>query len=266
MSRGRPRLSGPRDGRGRLIYHWETQLIPCACGGNKTPGAQYCRSCPARPINPRRLCICGREKSYHRQLCLACRKAARRPPLRYCEWCSAPFRRTKHGRDKDVFRFCSRECHFARLKAIAAVNQETRRAQDQAVAHERAIDRALTAAARRAITLLRACKHCGASMPEDRRQSVYCGEACRIAGTAAHVRGTRARNKPQGLAHVCPNCGIRFTSHEGDVFCSARCSRQLKHRRYGSFRWLDVDERNRIAELVALARAANRFIDQSFKP
>jgi len=70
----------------------------------------------------------------------------------------------------------------------------------------------------------------------------------------------------EGATHICPNCGQLFNGHDRDVFCSFRCARQLrKDGRYPTLGALPLDERNRVAELIALVRSARRQIDRSMK-
>jgi len=67
-----------------------------------------------------------------------------------------------------------------------------------------------------------------------------------------------------GLHHICPNCGDAFRGYAAAVFCSRSCAHSFgKMQRRGSYpsiATLPVDERNKLAHLISLARRANQII------
>ena len=59
--------------------------------------------------------------------------------------------------------------------------------------------------------------------------------------------------------HICPNCGRFFTGKEARVYCSPKCEQQYAGKgRYPHIGKIPLTERNHLAELIALQRAANR--------
>jgi hypothetical protein len=91
-------------------------------------------------------------------------------------------------------------------------------------------------------------------------------KTCYAARMGTVIRHAREASRIEGLNHVCPNCGQQFLGYTADVYCSKRCFRQYtKHQRYPGLRSLPLNERNQIAAMIALVRAANRRIDESLK-
>jgi hypothetical protein len=172
-------------------------------------------------------------------------------PTFYCESCAAPFwRRRNH---KDARRFCSKRCAgvWHRARTLARVQAE--RAQRQ-------IDRELQRAARQAVALLRWCP-CGAALNRRSPGGRFC-RAC----VAERIRAGHA-SRERDIAHCCPNCGGSFHGYEAQVFCSKRCAHQLQHKgRYPTLGRLPLEDRNQLAEMIALVRAARRQIDRDPKP
>jgi predicted nucleic acid-binding Zn ribbon protein len=190
-----------------------------------------------------------------------CYKATRpRAPMFRCEWCGIEVYRQLH-RDptKHARRFCSKRCSGALKHAVVM-------ARNESICAERQIQRELKRAATHAMRAQRSCRSCGGSIPHQ-SEGVYCSEACRTAGTGTNVRETRHKNKNNGVKHLCPNCGQWFPGHERDVFCSAHCHGQMSkrtkhgHRRYPSLDRLPIDERNQLAEFLALIRTVRRHIN-----
>jgi endogenous inhibitor of DNA gyrase (YacG/DUF329 family) len=170
-------------------------------------------------------------------------------PTFYCESCAAPFWRRKNH--KDARRFCSKRCAGTWHRARTAARVQAERTQ-------REIDRALLQAARETARLLRRCP-CGASL--DRRSAG--GRFCR-ACVAARLRASNIRQqkaaRDYGPLHCCPNCGRQFQGYEGAVFCSSLCSKRLHRKRYPTLAHIPLEERNHLAEMIALVRAARRKI------
>jgi hypothetical protein len=105
---------------------------------------------------------------------------------------------------------------------------------------------------------------CGATIT--RSTATLC-KTCYAAQLGTVLRHAREVSRIDGLNHVCPNCGHGFLGWAADVYCSKRCFRQYsKHQRYPGLRSLPLTERNQIAAMIALIRAANRRIDESLKP
>lgn len=194
-----------------------------------------------------KLCACGQRKTDAATRCQSCATAHRRPMFR-CEWCSAEFwRRRWDGRD--YRRFCSHRCANACTGAQVYAVCQARRDSEQA---QREIDRELRRAAQRVLLELRSCS-CGG--PITRPHGTMC--------TTCAATHRRERGREHGIKHLCPNCGQWFRGLETDVYCSPRCARQLRKKgRYPSIASLATGERNRIAELIALIRAARRRIEQ----
>jgi hypothetical protein len=241
--RGRPRKDGPRSPSGRLLYEWKDR---CHCGQPKTKYRRQCLTCrrSARRARPR--CACGGAKSYGAARCMTCETTARRDQIieRVCQQCGCTFKRKSHGGPgHDVKRFCSKKCWGAFLAAEARVTRE-------AIRQAHSIQRELERAQRR---YARSVCACGATATRD--------------GRCSTCNSRRYQPLVARVDHVCPNCGQAFQAPESWVHCSRRCGQQLsgKGRRYPKIGALPVEDRNRIAELIALTRTARRRIDESAK-
>jgi len=232
----------------------------CACGQTKARYVDRCRFCARRESNKDKVpCACGRPKSRRTVQCRTCFNVKHRSPAFQCAWCTRTFWRPKWK--DDARRFCSRDCFFAMKKGRAADRAESEAA-------EREIQQALYHAAKKVRRSLRRCVHCAGSMPDD-RGGRYCSDACLCAVLGTKVRETRRTNKAAGIQHQCPNCGVWFPGHPCDVYCSPRCCKQFKTHlgRYPSLENVfPIEERNRIAGLIALVRAARRQIDFDQNP
>jgi hypothetical protein len=250
--RGRPRKEGPRSPSGRLRSHYRDL---CQCGKWKSKKAVQCRACRAcsRPIT-RKPCACGRHKSYGAIRCQACESHRRwpDPQIFLCEWCGQTCQR-KNRRDAkhDARRFCSKRCSGALRTAEAKAAQQTIR---QAHSIQRELERAQRQYARSVCA-------CGAAVTRSSRS--MCSACWREYSRRWHPLTAK-------VEHLCPNCGQSFQAPEGRVFCSRRCGVQIsktrdKVRRYPSIGRLPVEDRNHLAALIALTRAANRRIDESAK-
>ena len=215
-----------------------------------TPNAQFC--CPACKL-ARGRCACGRPTD-HAQ-CRRCHDTANaNRKLRTCEGCGIAFRLSNSPGKQYAGRFHSRKCaaihrwalHNARVKAEREARQEARRV--------RLIEREIA----RETSRPGVCR-CGAPITRDRQchdpYVTLCKE-CAARQIADRVRRVRLASRHDGVDHVCPNCGETFRGFERDVFCSTRCAAQLKRETYPSIGALPLDERNRIAAMVALMRHA----------
>jgi hypothetical protein len=104
---------------------------------------------------------------------------------------------------------------------------------------------------------------CGAMIT--RRYGRLCNACAAQRKTVAQHQALEAR-RTDGVVHVCPNCGRTFHGRDQDIHCSSRCAHHLhKKGRYPTIGTLPIGERNRIASLIALVRAANRRMDEVAK-
>jgi hypothetical protein len=265
--RGRKSTSGPRDMAGRLRYvvscrcgremnkwsfcccvcqsqghrpppEWQRRASArdrCACGREKWKKARRCQHCyeAIRRKYDGRPCACGNKKSPTARQCFECRMRdddARRS--RVCEECSQPFNRPRHG-NRDAQRFCSRSCGFAWQKREGAEKRKAtakeRETQNRMRDVERTIQRELAHAIRTRLDQVVPRRPLGSFK------------------TAERVR------------HVCPDCGVAFDGVLGRVFCSPKCCQRYLHKRkYPALAHIEVHERNQLASMLALVRAANR--------
>lgn len=262
---GRPRASGERWPCGRLI-----DRDRCACGGLKSRQAQHCQTCqfgrqrksgprdPSGRLSNRCLpCACGGLKYRSAQRCKACDIRRRHAAIaRRCEWCQQVFFRHRKGGDKhDALRFCSKAC-YGRNKSKRAIRQLH--------ALERRIHRASVKQAQRARKLLTrsVCRRCDAPIdPHQRfRWCASCYSAMLVEKNSQAKDNRRTRT---GALHVCPNCGQTFMEQARVVYCSRRCLRQMVKRRergsaYPVLAGVPLDQRNPLAELVAMVRTTQR--------
>ena len=153
--------------------------------------------------------------------------------------------------------FCSRTCAFARQheqylrRQVAAViareQQKAARARGKQEQEQRIHQERMT------------CRLCGG----ERVLGSWVGRRCLVCYAQqqrVRVQRGRARVKQDGVLHLCPNCGQWFRGYEQDVFCSKRCSQQLKPDRYPRMRHVPIAERNELAAMTALIRRANRVL------
>lgn len=155
------------------------------------------------------------------------------------------------------------ECQRYPPSESLVLRRQIESAQRKALCREQQIERAIE---RVHWEQARTICSCGATIARDSGSNApYC-RLCRTCATtriAAINRETRAAIRTEGVDHVCPNCGQSFRGYVDDVYCSSRCNKQMhkKKGRYPSIRGLPLDERNRLAELLALVRAARRRMD-----
>jgi len=212
-------------------------------------------------------CACGQPKSYRTAQCWTCYNAGRRGPSYQCLGCGAAFWRFHSPTKRDARRYCSRACFFAMKKTRAAENQRVIQARKQSESVESEIHRALRQEAQRTLLALRLCAECGGPLSRLSPGGRFCRRCVAYRIATATSRGRRA-SREVGPEHLCPNCGQTFRGHVQDVYCSLHCAKQYKARHdrcgdtYPTLSHMPLDERNQIAELIALTRAAYRKIDQ----
>ena len=234
-------LAPHKPGRGRSPCYCSKRCRDRGSSERRNKRAERLRNCPL-------VCACGQPRSRAAVQCKACETQARRRPF-VCEWCGGSFwRRSNRG---DTRRFCSKRCSGARRTAIAAAKREIDRHEREI---ERAIDRANRPLLREARQRLRALRRCACGAPVASIHGVVCA-ACAAANRRAGHRRARRWSR---IVHCCPSCGNSFFGLEHDVYCSSRCGHQLRKGRYPSIGGLPLEERNRIAEFIALVRAAHK--------
>lgn len=220
---GRPRKDGRRLPCGALAH--DTKIVACACGRMKTRVAAQCRICHnIRRSSRISRCACGTAISRGSVRCVPCQHAAQRlAAMRTCEWCGRGFYKRPETK-----RFCSNSCSAKRSAAIRFASTYAARAEARA---ERAIQQAIQKAAE---------------------------NARRVAERAARPRWCRPRAPL--VEHVCPCCGLAFMGTAGRAYCSKRCRRGM--RKYSvRLNGFTLDDRNKMAELLALLKAYNRRIN-----
>jgi len=216
-------------------------------------------------------CACGRPKNSTSAQCWSCYNTGRRGPALICEWCKQTFRRfDRKNPAKDARRFCSKRCgglfkaaagtlpirtpaaliaweqNLALRRAASEVRREERRHERKLLAQERAADR------------------------QAHRPTCACGEAfTRVLWNYSHPymrRWCEACFAQEFYAHphICPNCGQDFYGEQTATYCSRHCAKQMRHKierspdLYVSIGNFPLTERNNLAALIALMRAANR--------
>lgn len=192
-----------------------------------------------------RLCACGRRCHSTSARCLTCNR--NRQPFS-CEWCGVSFRRKPNPHD--ACRFCSKKCSGALRTAgsapvVAAFARTFRRELQQALASPKT-------------PIVRLCR-CGAPITQWR--TGWC-DPCLLVVRGASIRAGHSVARLLGVAHICPNCGRSFKGYQKATYCSTRCATQMRKRiergTYPVIGHLQIDERNKLAELIALTRAVNR--------
>ena len=183
-----------------------------------------------------------------------------RQPLT-CEGCGKIFLRHSNGSGyRDAMRFCSRLCCFLLRQRLAA---ESAMERSLARSVRRAVAEIVTKQRREEWEREHHCSRCGTVVKN--RKSPWC-RAC----VNARQQVRRGRD-PKLYDHICPMCGGTFTGTVGRVCCSSRClapyQKRTKtgERRYPRIRTFPVEERNRLAHLLYLTRAAYQRIDAAHK-
>lgn len=145
-----------------------------------------------------------------------------------CEWCGIEvWRKGNGGRlDKDAHRFCSKKCSGALRSSVAERANATAKAT---AAFEREVARSVKQAL------------------QDRLKDVV----------PKSYKGIHRRER---VRHVCPDCGNVFDAPVKFVFCSRRCSQRYNKKGRPYIGSVEIHQRNQIASMLALVRAANRRI------
>ena len=190
----------------RRAMHYQRRLRACACGNVVSPGSSgVCRPCRSKVTALKRLCSCGRRKSFASLMCVTCDSAARHSARidrqsRSCEQCGTAF--VKPRQSSTSGRFCSRPCAFAAKRQAA----QNRRQQKQAVLAEasvvRAEVRAVREAARQAALedkrqtapIQATCSDCSAPIVRQKRRLAYRCRRCTR-------RQVNARQRALGRKH-----------------------------------------------------------------
>jgi hypothetical protein len=169
----------------------------------------------------------------------------------HCEWCGIAFWRPRlTNRKVDACRFCSKRCSGARRRAQTAERRAVIREQREQLRRQRHEARVTCA--------------CGVRIR--RRTGRWC-DACYTQRIGNAIREGHILARRTGLDHLCPNCGQWFRGYDRATFCSSRCVSQMAKRQcYPHISHLPIDERNQLAELIALVRAANRRLHTRGQP
>ena len=227
-----------------------------ACArGRRGPWPTRCERCRRRPRGLHSMTCeeCGfpfagrRDRRFCSVACSGAFNLRTTGAWRTCEWCQTIFRGPRQGRA--ARRFCSKKCSANHQFA-------PRRAAIQAAAQAAALERQINQELRR---IQKQTCPCGARI--ERPTARWC-RACYAKRIRDGIRQGLARVRDKGYSHLCPNCGRGFCGYPSAVFCSSRCRRQYPRERYPAIRDVSLAERNQIAELIALARSANRRIQQ----
>lgn len=203
------------------------------------------------------ICACGKSRARNAARCWSCYSAGRKRPLQVCQTCYRTFRPKRNLSEVNYQRnkYCSRSCYFAakqsraRARALAAARSREARAIERefAACFSAELTKRLPA---KATVEARLCR-CGAPVTQWRTGSC-------VACIAARVRAGHWEAHLIGVAHICPNCGRSFRGYPGAVWCSEKCGHLMRKGRYPSIANVSVDERNKLAGMIALVRAANR--------
>jgi hypothetical protein len=226
---------------------------------------EYAKTYPSRQPGHYYVCACGRPRANTAAKCLTCYWAERRRQIHICQHCGQSFRpkRSVCTARCQNNKYCSRACYFRAKHARAEVAASAEAEALEARRAERAFARSFALELRKRLpadhsVMGRFCR-CGAAITQF--ATGFCAP-CIAEIMAARVRAGHSVARLLGVAHICPNCGRSFRGYPRAVCCSRRCDRQIskwkKGRRYPSIQHVPVDERNKLAELIALTRAANR--------
>jgi hypothetical protein len=231
-------------------------------------------------------CACGGWKSPTSARCLACDKARRKPPLRHCEWCHQAFvMRQRHADPKKgAGRFCTKRCSglFRAAAGVMPLQKADVRARAAiGTAQYRELHREEWDWRREERKRQKEEEQRHQQQKWDREHACSCGASSTTARWVYDEPYRAGQTPPSGRTrywceacfahefyarqHVCPNCGEEFYGTERETYCSERCGTQMRKRIersacYPSIGHLPVDERNKLARLIALMRAAHRRI------
>jgi len=221
-----------------------------------------CDACRTERVNIRKqawasrqkgyhVCACGKPRAVNAAQCWACYAETRCQPVHVCEYCKQSFqpKRSVNPARFQFNKYCSRACYFAVKKATAC---------ERLVAHELARTIAHEQRRQKREQQEHLCA-CGATINVKNKRC----RRCFLKQAGSVIRETRELARVTGVDHLCPNCGQWFKGYESSTFCSERCCLRLRRDRYASIRHLPLEERNNLAELIALTREANRRIQNS---
>jgi predicted nucleic acid-binding Zn ribbon protein len=245
--------------------------MTCVCG-RQTRKFPRCLQCRVRT------CRCGGRKAWNSQLCSSCRRQERRGPHQQCEFCGVSFWRYNMGDPaKDARRFCSRRCsalHRGATGRQTMQNPEIRARIVGSIAYRQCVEQRHAQAQERQRQREQEWQELQKRLQEQRERyqeetKCACGAPSTIARwTPTHPYMRRwceacHTQEFQAWQHVCPNCGQEFDGEYRTVYCSERCATQMRKRQqrsdtYPSIGGIPLAERNKLAELIALMRAANR--------
>lgn len=219
------------------------------------------------------LCACGERKARYSMRCKACAMAAtaatvaRRRPAFTCEWCQHEFWRPRKGNDKhDRRRFCSKRCSAllrttARRMPWQNPDVQLRLALEREHRREQQRQRQQWLKQQRQQEQQEQTK-CACGSPSTQARWTYEHPYMRRWCDACYAQEFYA------WQHCCPNCGQEFYGEYRNVYCSMRCAKQMRHRHERSDTYpligaLPLAERNKLAQMIALMRAANRRMRMS---
>ena len=195
-----------------------------------------------------KLCACGQLISRTAARCFTCyiklrseQQKARRTFR--CLGCGQESSRRKCP-GHDARKYCSRACAFAHWSEIRLSDVRSVRAR-----------------ARPRPT--HPCRRCDRPIELRKQLCVSCREVARWDQADRRRQKARQRPKVGTFKHTCPSCGDPFVGLRDAVFCSHICSRRARKVTKGmGLSRLPINERERVAPLVALVRQANQRIDR----
>ena len=207
----------------------------CGCGALILARSRQCGACYRQGLRPG-FSVGARQANDRRHMEAVARH---QHAAFHCESCGVAFWRKPNQAKHDARRFCSKKCSGAARTAVALLRQpqiqQAKLVRQEQVKAENEIARTIAAALKRALVTER--------KPKQKRWHMW--------------------RQPQGV-HVCPDCGKSFLGHARRVYCSAKCARvYTHHQRYPAIRGFAVVERNEMASLLSLVRAAQRKLQHA---
>ena len=248
---------------------WPSRQSTCACGQSKGPRSLRCFACNKAHLHDARASRLS-----------ALNKARHPRQIFHCEWCHVEFWRNREP--KDALRFCSKRCSALRRMAEGKMPIQDPEVQVRlAIANEHRREQYRIAREFRLKEKERQQQQSQQRAQEQHQQWIIetacaCGlPHTKSLWTPKHPymrRWCDACHTQEFYAwlHVCPNCGQEFYGGESVIHCSTRCGKQMaKRRARGSYPFisnLPIEERNRLAALIALVRAVNRRLHTTGNP
>lgn len=217
---------------------------------------QHAKTWPSRQPGHYFKCACGRARANGAARCLACYWAEKRREVHICQQCSLSFRpiRSLSKASCQVNKYCSRACYFAMKRGRAETRSIERKI---AQAHAREQRKRNWTQRHQERQEQRAATRCPCGAALTRPTARWC-KNCYATQIGNGIRKGREWMRATGLDHLCPNCGQWFKGYESSTFCSLKCCTQWKPGRYPCISRVPIEERNQLAELLALVREANR--------